>query len=141
MKYVFQFLRIIGVCFIGEVLAEALPLPIPASVYGLVLMLVMLRTGLYRLEQVRETGMFFVSILTIFFIPAAVGVMEQWDVLVAIIFPCVIATLLITALVMGVTGRFTQWIHRFGDKGKNSRGPDTDCDIAPEEDDTLTEHE
>ena len=132
MKYVFQFLRIIGVCFIGEVLAEALPLPIPASVYGLVLMLIMLRTGLYRLEQVRETGMFF---------PAAVGVMEQWDVLVAIIFPCVIATLLITALVMGVTGRFTQRIHRFGDKGKNSRGPDTDCDIAPEEDDTLTEHE
>lgn len=111
MQYVFQFLRIIGVCFVGEVLAKVLPLPIPASVYGLVLMLIALRTGVYQLEQVRDTGMFFVGILTIFFIPAAVGVMEQWDVLAEIILPCVIATLLITALVMGVTGRFTQWVH------------------------------
>ena len=116
MKYVFQFCRIMVVCFLSEVLANLLPFPIPASVYGLVLMLIALKTGVYRLEQVRETGMFFVGILTIFFVPAAVGVMEQWDALENMLWPCVIATLFVTSLVMVVSGKFTQWVHHVAEK-------------------------
>lgn len=116
MKYVFQFCRIMAVCFVGEILSALLPFPIPASVYGLVLMLIALKTGIYKLEQVRETGMFFVGILTILFVPAAVGVIEQWDALTDMLIPCVIATLLVTSLVMGVTGKITQWIHVISDK-------------------------
>ena len=56
MKYVFQFARIVGFCLLGEVLAALLPLPIPASVYGLLLMAAALRLGLLRLDQVREAG-------------------------------------------------------------------------------------
>ena len=111
MRYIFQFCRIMAVCFLAEVLSQFLPFPVPASVYGLVLMLIALKTGIYRLEQVRETGMFFVGILTILFVPAAVGVMDQWDALTNMLIPCFIATIFVTMLVMGVTGKFTQWIH------------------------------
>ena len=108
-----------AVCFVGEVLSNLLPFPIPASVYGLMLMLIALKTGIYRLEQVRETGMFFVGILTILFVPAAVGVMEQWEVLKNILWPCIFATIFVTALVIVVTGKFTQWIHQITEKRNN----------------------
>ena len=38
VKYIFQFARITAFCLAGEVLAAVLPLPIPASVYGLLLL-------------------------------------------------------------------------------------------------------
>ena len=52
VKYIFQFARITAFCLAGEVLAAVLPLPIPASVYGLLLMVAALKTGLLKLEQV-----------------------------------------------------------------------------------------
>ena len=58
MKYVFQFGRILAVCLLGEVLAAVLPLSIPSSVYGLVLMLAALKLGILRLEQIKDTGGF-----------------------------------------------------------------------------------
>lgn len=119
VKYVLQFCRILAVCFLGEVLAALLPLPVPASVYGLLLLLAALRFGVFRLEQVREAGQFLVGILPLLFIPAAVGVMELWDELGAMLLPCVIAIVPVTLLVMGVTGRVTQRVQRIMGKGEN----------------------
>ncbi len=50
MKYIFQFARITAFCLAGEVLAAVLPLPIPASVYGLLL----LAAALVRRAQARS---------------------------------------------------------------------------------------
>lgn len=52
-KYLFQFARILAFCFLGEILHAVLPLPIPASVYGLILLLLALRFGIVKLEQVK----------------------------------------------------------------------------------------
>ncbi len=112
MKLVFQFGRILVVCFLGEVLAALLPLPIPSSVYGLLLMLAALKTGILQLEQVKETGNFLVGILPLLFIPAAVGVMDLWDELRAMLLPCVIAAVPVTLLVMAVSGVVTQKTRR-----------------------------
>ena len=50
----FQSWRILAFCFLGEILHAVLPLPIPASVYGLILLLLALRLGIVKLEQVRK---------------------------------------------------------------------------------------
>lgn len=112
MKYVFQFCRILAVCLLGEILTYLLPLPIPASVYGLVLMLAALKLGILRLDQVKETGTFFIGILPLLFVPAAVGVMELRAELKAMLLPCLIAIIPVTLLVMGVSGRVTQCVRR-----------------------------
>ena len=112
MKYVFQFCRILAVCFLGEILALILPFPVPASVYGLILLLAALKSGIFRLEQVRETGKFLTAILPLLFIPAAVGVMELTEELGAMLIPCIIATVPITMLVMGASGLVTQYVQR-----------------------------
>ena len=42
MKYFRQFFIILAISFVGEILHMVLPLPVPASIYGLVLMLLAL---------------------------------------------------------------------------------------------------
>ena len=108
VKYIFQFARITAFCLAGEVLAAVLPLPIPASVYGLLLMVVALKTGLLKLEQVRETGLFLTGIFPLLFVPAAAGVMELGSQLIDLLLPAVLAIVPITALVMAVTGMVAQ---------------------------------
>lgn len=108
MKCVFQFGRILGFCFVGEVLHALLPLPIPSSIYGLILLLAALKSGWVSLENVKETGRFLTAIFPLLFVPAAAGVMELWDSLAAIWFPVLIALFPVTFLVIGVTGRIVQ---------------------------------
>ena len=108
VKYIFQFARITAFCLAGEVLAAVLPLPIPASVYGLLLMVAALKSGLLRLEQVRETGLFLTGIFPLLFVPAAAGVMELGSQLINLLLPAVLAIVPVTALVMAVTGMVAQ---------------------------------
>lgn len=122
MKYIFQFFRISLVCLLGEILANALPLPVPASVYGLVLLLAALKLRFLRLDQVKETGTFLIGILPLLFVPAAVGVMDLWTELKAMLLPCLLAIVPVTLLVMGVSGRVTQRVRRTLDKGADQGG-------------------
>ena len=108
VKYIFQFARITAFCLAGEVLAVVLPLPIPASVYGLLLMVVALKTGVLKLDQVRETGLFLTGIFPLLFVPAAAGVVELGSQLMDLLLPAVLAIVPITALVMAVTGMVAQ---------------------------------
>lgn len=108
VKYIFQFARITAFCLAGEVLAVVLPLPIPASVYGLLLMVAALKTGMLKLDQVRETGLFLTGIFPLLFVPAAAGVVELGSQLMDLLLPAVLAIVPITALVMAVTGMVAQ---------------------------------
>lgn len=112
MQLLKQFTRILLVSLLGEILKLVLPLPIPASVYGLVLMLVFLRTGVIRVEQVRRTAVFLIEIMPVMFIPAAVGLTEAWGSLAPVLVPVVVTTLFTTVLVMAVTGSVTQFVIR-----------------------------
>ena len=108
VKYIFQFARITAFCLAGEILAVVLPLPIPASVYGLLLMVAALKTGVLKLDQVRETGLFLTGIFPLLFVPAAAGVVELGSRLMDLLLPAVLAIVPITALVMAVTGMVAQ---------------------------------
>lgn len=108
MKYMKEFGIILAVTFLGEVLKYLIPLPIPASVYGLLLMLIALKTKKIRLESVRKTGKFMIEIMPMMFIPAAVGLLDSWGTLKSILIPVMIITIISTIVVMAVTGRVTQ---------------------------------
>lgn len=112
MKYLRQFCIILFMSFLGELLHFLIPLPIPASVYGLVLMLAALCTGILKLAQVREAAGFLIEIMPVMFIPAAVGLLDSWSALQPIWFPVVVVTILTTVIVMAATGRATQHMLR-----------------------------
>lgn len=119
MKYFRQFGIILAVTFIGEILKYIIPLPIPASIYGLILMLIILKTKIISLEQVKETGTFLIEIMPLMFIPAAVGLLVSWDILKSIWIPVIIITILTTVIVMIVTGKVTQFMIKLERMNKN----------------------
>ncbi len=116
MVLVKEFGTILLVSFVGELLHLLLPLPIPGSIYGLVLMLICLMTGLIRIEQIRRTSAFLIEIMPLMFIPAGVGLLEAWGVLRPVLVPVSVITVVSTILVMVVSGRVTQRILRCGKK-------------------------
>ena len=116
MKMMFQFSRILLCCILGEILHILLPLPIPASIYGLMIMLIFLHTGLFRVEQVKTVGNFLTGLFTLLLTPAATGVVDQMDVLAKLWLPILIALVPVTVIVFGVSGLVTQWMMKRGGK-------------------------
>lgn len=112
MKWLYEFGIILFVTFLGEVLYEVLPLPVPASIYGLLLMLFALCTGILKLEQVKNAGKFLIDIMPPMFLPAAVGLILVWPELQTVLVPMLVITLLTTVIVMAVTGRVAQAVIR-----------------------------
>lgn len=110
MKFLRQFMIILLLSFLGEVLKMFIPLPIPASVYGLLLMLACLMTGVLKTSQVKDAAFFLIEIMPVMFIPAAAGLIDSWGVLRPLIVPIMIITVVITVFVMAVTGRVAQMI-------------------------------
>ena len=110
MKFLKQFMVILLLSFLGEVLKMFIPLPIPASVYGLVLMLLCLVTGILKTSQVKEAAFFLIEIMPVMFIPAAAGLIDSWKVLQPLLLPILVITVVITIFVMVVTGKIAQMI-------------------------------
>ena len=110
MKFLRQFMIILLLSFLGEVLKMFIPLPIPASVYGLVLMLLCLVTGILKTSQVKEAAFFLIEIMPVMFIPAAAGLIDSWKALQPLLLPMLVITVVITIFVMVVTGKIAQMI-------------------------------
>lgn len=112
MKYLKQFFIIIVISFLGEILHAVIPLPVPASIYGIVLLFTGLMTGIVPLESVRDVGIFLIEIMPVMFVPAAVGLIESWELLSSKLISYVLVTFLTTFVVMVVTGIVTQRVIR-----------------------------
>lgn len=110
MKYLYQFGIIISVTFVGELLHHFIPLPVPASIYGLVIMLLCLCTKIIRLEHVKDAGDFLLQMMPLMFIPAAVELMVIWAGLQDVLVPVVAITFVTTVIVMVITGKTAQWV-------------------------------
>lgn len=116
MKYILQFEIIIAISLIGELLNRLIPLPIPASIYGMVILFTALCTGLIKLSAVRETGKFLIYIMPMMFIPATVGLLESWSIMQDFLTAIIVISLVSTVLVMVLTGHVTQLIIKLKNK-------------------------
>ena len=110
MKYLKQLLIILGISFLGELLKYFLPLPIPASIYGMVILFALLLSGALPLSAVRETGNRLVAVMPVMVIPAGVGLMASWDILRPLLLPVGVITVAVLVIVMAVSGLTAQHI-------------------------------
>ena len=118
MKFLIQFLIIIAFSFMGELLHYCLPLPIPASIYGIVLLFAALELKWIKVKDIRETSTFLIAIMPVMFVPAAVGLIDSWKTIGDSWLQYIAVTVVSTFVVMLVAGYFTQLVIR---KGKVSR--------------------
>lgn len=92
MKIICQIGVIFAVCWFSQLIEAALPVPFPASVIGMLLLLALLATGLLKIEHIREKADFLLANMAFFFLPAGVSVINYFDVLgrsaVALVLVC-----------------------------------------------------
>ena len=119
MKYIKQFEIILAISLIGELMNRLIPLPIPASIYGMVILFTALCTGVIKLPAVKETGHFLVQIMPMMFIPATVGLLDSWDIMQGFLTAIIVIALISTIIVILVSGHATQFIINLKNRGKN----------------------
>ena len=110
MKYLKQIALIILFSFLGEICRAVIPLPVPASIYGMVLMFAALSLKIVRLEQVGEAGRFLTSILPVLFVAPLVSLMDCWPLLRENLLPLAVITAVTTITTFAAAGFVTKWI-------------------------------
>lgn len=110
MKYIKQFLIILFMSAFGGFLNWLIPLPIPATVWGMLLMFLALLTGVVKLKQVEDTADFFLSIMPMLFIPYAVSLMDNYTLLAKYALPIFIIVAASFFLCFIVTGKTADFI-------------------------------
>ncbi len=123
MRYLKQFLIIITISFIGEICKRLIPLPISASVYGVILMFLCLELRVIKVSDIKETSAFLIEIMPVMFIPAAVGLIDSWSLIRASWLSYMIISVLSTVIVMAVAGIITQMV---ADRYKGQKGDTND---------------
>lgn len=112
MKLIKQVFIILGISFMGEVIRELVPLPVPAGIYGLLILLALLCTGVLKVEQISEVSDWMIELMPLFIVPAGVGLLEQWGALRPILFQVSLIMVLSTVLVFAASGMVTQRLMR-----------------------------
>lgn len=93
---------------VGEALQRLIPLPIPASVYGLVLLFLALCLKLVKLEQIKDVGGFLISLLPLLFVSPTVGIVDCWGMIRSDIVTILLLLIASTALTFGISGVVAQ---------------------------------
>ncbi len=103
-----------GFTLLAEALQRLIPLPIPASVYGLALLFLALCVKLVRVEQIKDVGNFLVSLLPFLFVSPTVGIVDCWTLIQPKILTIALLLVASTCLVFGISGVATQALSRKG---------------------------
>ena len=90
---------VLAVCLVGEGIAALLPIPFPASVISMLLLMALLLTGVVKERRIQTVSRFLVTNMGLFFIPSLVGTMEYVEVLKAQALPFLAVTFLTTPVV------------------------------------------
>ena len=112
MKHLKQVALILLFTLLGEVLAALIPFPIPAAIYGLVLMLIALLTGLLKPDHIKEASSFLISVMPVLFVPPAVRILEYWGIVGPKVAAIVIICVSTTFLVFAVSGLVTKLLQK-----------------------------
>lgn len=110
MKFLKQLCLVMLFSFLGELCRYLIPYPIPASIYGMVLMAAALGLKLLRPEDVRDVGSFLTSFLPVLFVAPLVNLMDCWGQLKENLVGILAIVLVSTVIVFGVSGIVTQML-------------------------------
>lgn len=108
MKYLKQLLIILVFCLLGELLAALIPLPIPAAIYGLILLLIALSAGLLKTDMIADTANFLIRIMPILFVAPAANILQHWGIIAPSAAAILVISVVSTFLVFAVSGLVTK---------------------------------
>ena len=120
MRYVIQLFIIICFSFAGELLHSVLPFPIPASIYGIILLFLALELKLLKVKHIREVSTTLIISMPVMFVPPAVGLVSSWENIRENWAEYIFITFASTFVVMAAAGWTTQMVIRWRKKANKS---------------------
>lgn len=108
MKYLRPFCIILCFTFLGEALQRLIPLPIPAAIYGLLLLFAALCCDWVKPKQVEHASDFLLSAMPVLFVSPAVNILEYWKLIAPQLLPVCLLVAASTVLTFALSGRVTQ---------------------------------
>ncbi len=108
MNYMFRFFLIALISLLGELLNFLIPLPIPASIYGFIIMFLLLLLKVIKVDYVKPVSDFLLNIMPLTFFGPAVGIMTMFSELKVMLLPILLAGTISTGIVMIATGWVSQ---------------------------------
>ncbi|WFO46548.1 antiholin-like murein hydrolase modulator LrgA [Bacillus pumilus] len=104
------------VMFVSNLISMYLPIPMPASVIGLVLLFVLLTTKIVKLEQVEQLGTSLTGLISFLFVPSGISVIQSLGVMQEVGVQVVGVIIIATIMLLAATGLFTQLLMQLSDK-------------------------
>ena len=108
MKFLTQFFWILLFCTLGELLQAVIPLPVPAAIYGLVLLFLALSLKIIKVRQVTDTAKYLISVMSVFFVSPVVNILAYWGVVAPNLGAICVIFVSTTILVFAVSGLVTR---------------------------------
>lgn len=108
MKYFPQFVIIFAFSLIGELLQALIPLPIPASIYGMVLLFLALCTGLLKQEKVSVAADWLISVMPLLFIAPSANILVYLDLIAPSLAGILAVVVSSTLVIFAVAGTVTR---------------------------------
>lgn len=108
MKYLREAVIIAAITFAAEIIKFLLPLPVPASIYGLILLFLLLKSGVLKLDQIEHVGGLLLELMPLLLVPASVSFLTVLDMIQGMLLPVLIMGFVGTVVVMIVTGMISQ---------------------------------
>lgn len=105
MKHIKSAVIIIAIYLIATYIQESLNLPIPSSVLGMCILLILLITKIVKLHQIEELVDFLLKHLSLLFIPGGVALLTVYNIISKDIVVIVIVTVLTTIITLVVSGK------------------------------------
>lgn len=123
MHYLKQFTVIIAISAVSELLALFIPLPIPASIYGMSLLFLLLMKGVVKLQQVENAANLLLGIMPALFVVSGAGLITSYGQIAENFASWVAVNIGSTIVILTTTGLLAQGMIR-RKKAKEADGND-----------------
>ncbi|MEI4771208.1 CidA/LrgA family holin-like protein [Psychrobacillus sp. FJAT-51614] len=110
LRVIFQILILYMFSFLGTLLVEGLHIKFPGSIVGLILLFLGLYFKLIPVSLIKDGAGFLLSVLTLFFVPATVGVMNYPELLSFHGLLLILSVIISTIFTIIISGRVGQYL-------------------------------
>ena len=112
MNILKQWILVLMVYFLGEIVSKGLSLPIPGNIMGMIFLFLFLVTGILKLEKIERVAKSLLDNLAFLFVPAGVGLMNSFGIISGSIAKILFICIITTVIVMACTGLVVQFVSK-----------------------------
>ncbi|GMA50791.1 holin-like protein CidA [Alicyclobacillus contaminans] len=112
LRLLLQTSILVVVAWLGHEISSLAHLPVPGSIIGLLLLFILLQCRVVKIEWVEQGAALLISNMLLFFIPSSLGLIQYGRLIRESGVQLLLVIAISTAVVMGMTGWFAEFLNR-----------------------------